>query len=158
MRYALWAALLGLSGIALLLWETPAQTGTGKVQLRVNVAGLPQTTRVLVWTGPRKGGLAAMARGEGTPIPPAGNGVVTVPTLVLPVAYRRWVRDTIPRRTADLIMLRFESPGQPSRYLAFPLDQDWRAGTLAPRRILRILMDCRWDQLRTDPKTALGTS
>lgn len=157
MRYALWAGLLVLSLAILFLWETPARTGNGKVRLRVTVTGLPESTRVLVWTGPHKAGLAAMTRGEGVPVPTIKNGVVAVPPQVLPVAYRRWVKGTIPRRTADLVVLRFETPMQPARFLTFPLDQDWRSGTLAPRQVLIIMMDCRWEQLHTNPKTALGS-
>ena len=148
----LWSSLLLISIAALVLWETPQYSGTSKLTLRLEVKGLPLETRVKVWAGPRGQwpGVGWTGQDVATEIKPVNEKVV-LEALSLPVAYRRWGKAIIPRRTADLVVLRFEDPYQASRYLAVPLGQDWRSGFLAPHRVMTLNMKFRWNALSTDP-------
>jgi hypothetical protein len=150
--YVLWGVLLLASLIALGLWETPQRSSTAKLTLRLKVNDLPAQTQVKVWAGPRGRwpGAAWTGLGAAAAIQPTDDKVA-LEVLPLPVAYRRWGKDTIPRRTADLVVLRFEAPGQAPRYLVLPLGEDWRSGLLRPGRKMSVSMECRWGGLGTDP-------
>lgn len=150
--YILWASLLMASAAFLLLWETPARRGTSKITLGLVVKGLPPQTRVEVWTGPKDHwpGLDWKGQDPGAKIRIKDEWVVLEP-FVLPVAYRRWVKGTIPRHTADLLVLRFDAPGQSPRYMALPLKKDWESGLLSPGRILRVNTEFAWEKLWLDP-------
>ncbi len=145
--YVLWCGLLLASLAALVAWETPRRSGTSKLNLRVRVKELPPQTLVKVWAGPR----GRWPKAAWTPLElhPTDENVI-VNALPLSVAYRRWVKDTIPRRTADLVVLSFQAPGQAPRYLALPLVQDWRSGILRPGRKMSVSMECGWKGLLTD--------
>lgn len=155
--YALWVALLLLSLGALALWETPASTATSRVELRVQVKGLPEGVQARIWAGPRGRWGDMVWRTEGTPVPFSASGPVVVPPQTVWAGYRRWTKGFIPRRTADLIVLCFQESGQPDRFLPFPLAQDWHSGMLGPRRVLRIGCECNWKSLRQDPGTVTIT-
>lgn len=148
----LWSLLLLISIAALVLWETPQYLGTSKLTLRLEVKDLPGQTRVKVWAGPRGQwpGVGWTGQVAAAEIKPTDEKVVLV-ALPLPVAYRRWGKAIIPRRTADLVVLRFEDPHQAPRYLALPLGQDWRNGFLAPHRVMTLSMKFGWNGLPTDP-------
>lgn len=150
--YALWCALLVASGVALALWIMPERSGTSRLTLLLRVEKLPPLTQVRVWAGPRSRwpGAAWVGQGAVTEIRATDEKVVMV-ALPLPVATRRWVKDIIPGRTADLVVLQFEAPGQQARYLALPLAQDFRSGILAPGRRMTLVMECGWERLGTDP-------
>jgi hypothetical protein len=155
--YALWAGLFLLSLGALILWETPASTATSRVELRVQIKGLPAGVQARVWVGPRGQWRGKASQTEGTPVPLPANGPVVVPPQTVWAGYRRWVKGFIPRRTADLVVLCFQESGQPDRFLPFPLAQDWRSGMLGPRRVLRIGCECNWKSLRQDPAAVTVT-
>lgn len=150
--YVLWGALLLVSLGALALWETPGQIGTAKLALQLTVKDLPAGVDVKVWAGPRRRwpGAAWTGQGAAAQVRPVGAGVV-LKAFPLSVAYRRWVKDIIPRRTADLVVLRFEAPGQTPRYMVLPLRQDWQIGLLRPGREMSVGIQCPWDGLWTDP-------
>ena len=150
--YVLWGALLLVSLAVLALWETPGETGTAKLTLRLKVRELPAQTVVSVWTGPRGRWPGAAWTGQGAAASfQSADGNLNLNVLLLPVAYRRWVKDILPRRTADLVVLRCQAPDQAPRYLALPLARDWRNGFLAPRRVMTLSMECGWKGLPTDP-------
>lgn len=150
--YVLWGVLLLASLAALALWETPRLRGTARLTLRLKVRELPAQTTVKVWVGPRGRWPGSAWTGQGAAASlPSADGNVSLNALSLPVAYRRWVQDTIPRRTADLVVLRCEASGQAPRYFALPLVQDWRSGLLAPRRTMTLSMELGWKGLPTDP-------
>ncbi len=150
--YVLWGVLLLASLGALALWETPKLTGTAQFTLQLQVQNLPARTQVKVWAGPRGGwpGSAWRDQGVAAEVRIVAESVTLV-ALPLLVAYRRWVKDTIPRRTADLVVLRFEAPGQPPRYFAQPLVGDWLSGILRPGRRMTLRTERRWQDLGTDP-------
>lgn len=150
--YALWCGLLVLAALAWLAWETPRLSAQGKVSVRLTLRDMPGNVKVQVWAGPR----AVCPSGEWDGSAPAadlgvaqGNGI-NLPPLALPVGYRRWVTDYIPRKTSDLLVFRLEAPGQAVRYLVLPLGADWRQGHLRPGRVLRYDIQLRWDRLPFD--------
>lgn len=150
--YVLWCGLLASAAVAWLAWETPRLSAHGKVSVRLTLPGLPEGVKAQVWAGPRAvcpsgewdGSAAAVDLGV-----IQGNGV-NLPPLGLPVGYRRWVADYIPRKTADVLVFRLEAPDQAVRYLVLPLGADWRQGHLRPGRILRYDIQMRWDRLSFD--------
>jgi len=150
--YVLWGVLLLGSLATLALWETPVRSGTAKLTLRLKVRELPVQTAVKVWVGPRGRwpGLAWTGQRAAASLQSVDENLI-LNALPLPVGYRRWVKDILPRRTADLVVLRFENPREAPRYLALPLRQDWRSGFLAPRRVMTLSMECGWKGLPTDP-------
>lgn len=149
--YGLWVALLLTSVIGLALWETPNRSSASKITLRLKVKNLPAHTKVMVWAGPQGRWPGSTWTGEGaiTEINPAGE-IFHFEKLALPVAYRRWGKNTIPRRTTDLVVLRFEAPGQAARYIPLPLGKDWRSGMLAPGWVMRLVIENEWEQLGID--------
>lgn len=150
--YILWCALLGASAVALAFWMVPERAGTSKFTLLLKVKELPSLTRVRVWAGPQSRWPGAAWTGQDAiaEIRPSDEKVVMV-ALPLSVATRRWVKHIIPSRTADLVVLRFEAPGQKARYLALPLGRDFRSGVLAPGRRMTLSLECDWGRLGTDP-------
>ncbi|MDP2875521.1 MAG: hypothetical protein Q8O00_05000 [Holophaga sp.] len=150
--YVLWGAMLLSCITVLILWETPKRSGTAKLTLRLEISKIPTQTVVKVWTGPRDRwpGVAWTGQDAVAEIRP-NDHKVSLESLPLPVAYRRWGKDTIPRHTTDLVVLRFEAPNQSPRYMPFPLGQDWRVGLLRPGRTMSLSMDCGWVGLETDP-------
>jgi hypothetical protein len=156
--YALWVALLLLSAASLYLWERPAAQVQASLLIRLRVRGAPAGTQFQAWAGPAARwagpawkGEAAFAQG---PLP--GDGFLPFPVLRVPIARRRWVRDYIPRRTWDLVMIRVVPPGAPPRYLALPLGTDIRTGLLRPGWKLSTTIDISFDKLGIDGKASSG--
>ena len=150
--YVLWGVLLMASLTALGLWETPKLVGAARLSVRLKVDNLPPHSQMKVWAGPhgRWPGATWAGQGAAAEVHPSDEKVV-LEGLLLPVSYRRWGKDTIPRRTADLVVLRFQVPGQAPRFLPLPLGQDWRSGLLRPERKMSVAIQCEWQGLTTDP-------
>lgn len=150
--YVLWCGLLLFAMAAWLAWETPRLSTQAKVAVKLTLGNLPEGVKAQVWAGPREasptgewdGSAAAVDLGL------AQGKAVNLPSLSLPVGYRRWVADYIPRKTWDLLVFRLEAPGQAARYLALPLGTEWRQGHLRPGRVLRYDIQLRWDRLPFD--------
>lgn len=150
--YVLWCVLLLASIAGLALWEVPARIGNARIILWLQVKGVPARSKVMVWVGPHRRWPGSVWQGQGAVAETwAEDETVSLKAFRLPVAYRRWVKDCIPRRTADLVVIRFEAPGQPPRYRALSLGDDWQSGLLAPGRMMHIEIKCEWNGLGTDP-------
>lgn len=148
--YVLWAALLLLSLGALLAWETPARSGVAQLDVIVRIAGMPAGTRCKAWVGPV--GKARSVAWEELPTQGMEHGEgFEVRGLKASIGYRRWLDDYIPRRTADHLVLRFEAPDWPPRYLPISLAPDWRRGLLRPGQWMRIDLGVTWDGLFQHP-------
>jgi hypothetical protein len=151
--YALWVVLLFLSLGALLLWERPAEVGTGSYQLKVAIRKPPPGAAVELWIGPwaRWAGPGRFTASAG-PAPLQADGSASLPAIRLPIARRRWVRDYIPRGTWDLVVVRFTAPGEAARYMVIPLSTDLRTGLLGPHRRLTGFLNCSWAGLYPEPQ------
>ncbi|BDU78422.1 hypothetical protein [Mesoterricola sediminis] len=150
--YVLWTCLLLLSLGALVLWNLPTRTDQASLQMGVVIPDAPSGARVQVWAGPRarcphpawdgRGSLGEAALG------PAGDA--RLPLLRVPIARRRWVKDFIPGRTWEIVLLRVVVPGQPDKFIIYPLTLDIRAGLLGPGRKLLITSQSKWAKLRVE--------
>lgn len=154
--YALWSLLLVLSIAAKVLWEIPVRTGTADLDLRCQITGLPEGSRLQAWSGPKnqwsnipwdKAGTLAQVE--------AGPGSVKLPLMTLPVGFRRWVHDYIPRKTADLVVLRILPKSGLPRYSVFPLGSDWHSGLLQPGKRMLMTINCPWAGLDTNLGVAI---
>jgi len=151
-RYVLWSVLLGLSIAALVLWETPKSSGTAKLAVSCRPQGLPAGCRVKAWVGPRSKWAGAAWDGEGAWSElPANTGEIVFPPVAITVGYRRWVKNYIPRKTSDLLVLRFQAPAVAPRYFVLPLGADWIHGSFRTDRQTGIRADITWDGLWQDP-------
>jgi hypothetical protein len=150
--YVLWCGLLALSLGAWTLWETPGLTGSAHVNLRLRIQNVPVGCQAQAWAGPRGNWPPASWQSPAVSVNQGGLGdQVTIPGLPFPVAFRRWVRDYIPRRTADLLVVRIQPPEGEPRYFALFLGADWRTGLLTPGRVMTLTANCSWRNLTTDP-------
>lgn len=150
--YVLWTTLLGLSCLALLLWETPSATGLASLDVRLKVSGAPAGTRLQAWAGPWAQWPGAAWAGEGAfaELDLAPGGDAALPRVRMQVALRRFGLGYLPRRTWDLVMVKFSAPGQAPRYLAVPCGQDIRTGLLRPHIRLTDSISISWNNLRVD--------
>jgi hypothetical protein len=154
--YVLWILLLLSSLLALVLWETPRSSGVAELSLQLQVRSIPGDTRLRVWAGPWKSWPGASWSGEGAVVDVMTQpGAILAPTIPLSVGYRRWIQDFmyIPRKTADLVVLRFDAPSQAPRYVVLPLKSDWYAGVLRPGRGMKVSIEMTWDGLWLTPET-----
>lgn len=150
--YVLWCSLLGLSLIALAMWETPKQSGTARVMLSLRPLDFPKNCRAQAWVGPHGRWPGAAWTGEGAWAEmPVGEGVLNFPPVDLSVGYRRWVKNFIPRKTSDLLVVKFQAPGVPPRYFVLPMGNDWHQGLLRIGRRMGLQADISWDGLWQDP-------
>lgn len=149
--YTLWGSLLLGSLTALTLWEIPAMDGIATVKISVELRDLPAEAHAKIWTGPRESWRGGKNFQDLTEITTTKESVFTSSAIPLRVAYRRWTQDYVPRRTADLLVIRFETPGQSPRYLPISFVNDWRTGLLKPRRKIQLSFTCGWNQLTADP-------
>jgi len=151
--YVLWVLLVLISGGTLYLWEKPLRVGQAKVEISLRVAEAPAGTRLQVWAGPRSRWPSGRWEGQGARVDQVlTSDHLKIPAFYLPVAYRRWVPDFIPRRTSDFLVFKFSAPGQPPRYEWLSLARDLRAGTLGPGRRMWLGIDCKWGALGVDPE------
>lgn len=150
--YALWVALLGISLAALVGWETPSKAGFATLHLNLNLRGFPPTGKAQAWVGPRSQWRKSGWDRMGTlPEIQFSGPELSFPTIPLPVAYRRWIGWHIPDKTADLLVVKFQSPGQRPRYLALSLASDWQEGLIRIDRPFGLLVPLTWDGLWDDP-------
>lgn len=151
-HYALWVTLLGISVVTLIGWETPKQAGFASLRLELELQGFPAMGTARAWVGPRSQWRGAAWDGTGAwaDIPFSG-GKLSFPPTSLPGAHRRWAGGFIPRKTADLLVVKFQSPGHPPRYLAVSLAADWHHGLLRIDRSFGLQVPLTWDGLWEDP-------
>jgi len=149
--YALWVGLLFLSAGALALWELPASTSEASLVVELQIPGAPAGTRIQGWVGPYAQGAEADWTGAGLiRADLQADGRATLPLARIRIARRRWVQDYIPRRTWDLMVLRFTPPDGPPRYFCLPLADDIRAGALRPKWRLTTSIRTPWGNLQAD--------
>lgn len=150
--YALWTALLALSCLALLVWETPARTELASLDLRIKISGAPAGTRLQAWAGPWARWPGPAWSGEGAfadlELPP--GGAATLPLLRVHIARRRFGLGYISRGTWDLVMVKVSAPGQAPRFLVLPCSQDIRTGLLRSRIRVTAEISSSWNNLRVD--------
>lgn len=149
--YALWLCLLGCSITALVLWETPARSGTAELRLVVELKGAPTPCLATTWSGPRRDAKKIHTSTDSQPL----MGPIDR-TFKLPVAYRRWMKLLIPRKTADLIVIKCVSQGGAPKYLSIPLEYDWEAGILKPGRKTTFKLSADWKNLGDSLEEALA--
>lgn len=152
--YVFWVVLLLLSAGALALWERPLAIVQAPLVVKIQVNRAPPGTQVQVWTGPWSRWPGPNWTGAGAlSTALLADGPTTLPTLMIPIARRRWVNGTIPRHTWELLMLKFDAPSEPPRYFALPLSKDIRTGLLRPKGKLMTSIIVSWSNLQT-----LGTA
>jgi hypothetical protein len=149
--YVLWCALLLASAGAWVLWVTPRASGTVKMVIRLKIEAAPRGCRVQAWAGPRARWAGDAWHGEN----PAAEAVMgedrlDLPPIRLDIAFRRWIKDYIPSRTSDLLVIRFVPPTGQSRYFFLPLEKDWRSGLLRVGWVMNVKIPCPWQSLGTD--------
>ena len=154
--YALWVLLLLLSASALFLWERPLRTERASYSLSLQISHAPAQTQIQVWAGPKSKWPGLAWRGEGAfasfELPETGS--LSLPLLKVPIARRRWVKDYIPRKTWDLVMIKFLPPNGSPRFLAVSLHEDIQAGVLRPHSRLIARASANWNVLHLDGKNA----
>lgn len=150
--YLLWVALLGISVAALIAWETPTKAGFATLRLELELQDFPPTGTAQAWVGPRSKWRGVYSDGTGTwSEMPLSNKNLTFPMTPIPVAFRRWIGGYIPRRTADLLVVKFQSPGCPPRYFAMSLASDWHHGLLRIDRPFGLKVPLVWNGLWEEP-------
>lgn len=149
--YVLWCALLLVSVWAWILWVTPRESGTARMMVRLKVEAVPPGCRVQAWTGPQARWAGDAWQGE-NPAAEAvmGGDYLDLPPIRLDIAFRRWVKDYIPSKTSDLLVIRFVPPTGQSRYFFLPLEKDWRSGLLRVGWVIHVKIPCPWESLGTD--------
>jgi hypothetical protein len=157
--YVMWCALLLASLGALGLWEIPIRTGSADLTIRILVANVPPGCTSQVWAGPKKRWPAAdqtlPMNQLGRPLTPEGQASGS---LKLQVGYRRWIGGILPRRTDDLLVVKFQPRSGAPRYFGIPLEMDWHTGLLRPGQRMVITTTTEWDGLWPDPGSIVKTS
>ena len=150
--YVLWCVLLALSGLALLLWETPSARELASFEVLLSLPDAPAGTRVQAWAGPwaQWPGEAWSGADAFADLALGAGGLARLPVVRLHIARRRFHLGYVPRGTWDLVMLKFSPPSEPPRYLALPCSQDIRTGVLRPKFRLTGSIDISWRNLRLD--------
>ncbi|BDU70774.1 hypothetical protein GETHOR_28750 [Geothrix oryzae] len=157
--YALWSALLLASLAFLWRWETPASQGSAELTVKIQVLNAPPECTVLFWTGPKKAWPGANQEPSlNQPGRPLTAAAEAIGSLKARVAYRRWVGDLIPRRTDDLLILKFQPKSEAPRFFAVPLDGDWQSRLLRPGRRMGISASVDWSGLWLDPRSVPKSS
>ena len=151
--YGLWAALLGLSSGAYLLWEKPASVDQATVSLTMVVRPAPPGTQVRLWAGT----IRTLRSANPDQLLKASpdlefTGYARLPDVAVRIARRRWVKATIPGQTTEAIVVRFAAPGEPPRYFFYDLRNDIETGFLKDRRVLSLTSSLAWNRLNPDPK------
>lgn len=152
--YVLWVSLLLLSLGTWIRWEQPAIQTSASLVVRLAIHQAPPNTRVRVWAGPWSHWNGPDGLGSAViQVSLGADGGATLPVFRIPVARRRWVQhDYIPRGTWDLMLMQFDAPGEPPRYLALPLSMDIRTGALRPHWRLTTSIGIAWTSLATTPQ------
>lgn len=157
--YVLWCGLLLVSLAALGLWELPAQSGSADLTVRIQVANVPPGCTAQLWAGPKdrwpEADRSPSLNQTGSPLTAEG---MAIGSLKLRVGYRRWIGGVIPRRTDDLVVVKFQPESGPPRYLGIPLDTDWRTRLLRPGQRMVITATTSWDGLWPEPALIPRTS
>jgi hypothetical protein len=151
--YALWVILLAVAAGAWILWEKPASWSQASLVVQLKLRDVPLGTRIQAWNGPRAQWPGASWAGLGAfaDLPLQADQTLTLPTLRVPIAERRWVRkDYIPRGTGDLVVLKVTPPGGPSRYFLLPLAEDLHSGLLKPKWKLTVFINKSFNGLTLD--------
>lgn len=150
--YALWVALLGVSGWLLFLWGKPKSVDQAKVRLTLTIGDLPPGTQLRLWAGPIKTIQRANPEDlmRNAPDLPCSNPVL-FPDLRVEIARRRWVKSTIPSATTEALVARFSAPGQTPRYFFYDLREDIASGFLKNHRVATLSCSLAWNRLNPDP-------
>jgi len=149
--YVLWSVMLAASLGVLALWLIPAKQGHGTFTANLTIRNLPKGTRMQVWAGPAGKWPGAAWTGERLQSDQVidqerfSSGPVDIP-----IAYRRWVKDYIPRRTTDLVIIKATSPSGEVKFLQISLKDDLRSGLLIPKRRLAFTISANWPLLQRD--------
>lgn len=150
--YGIWALLLTLSTVALYFWMKPESVDRATVRFTITVGDLPPGTRVRLWAGPIKT-IRKTNPDELLKAAPDLPGSIRMALPDLPVftAHRRWVKATIPSATTEALIVRFDAPGQSSRYFFYDLREDIESGFLINHRVLFLSCSLAWNRLNPDP-------
>lgn len=151
--YVLWVSLLCITLGAWYLWERPVQRGYAKLTLRFDISGLPPGTQASLWCTSMED-ISQNAWRRATLSQPSKNQIRM--QLETRIAWRRWVKDYIPRLTDDVVVVRFEAPQASARYFFLDLREDIYKGWVRIDRDFWMEVGCAWHKLNTDLEGGLA--
>ncbi len=151
--YALWVALLLLSGVALVLWRKPVYMGTWNVQIKMRVDAAPGELQARIWFGPtsalRQKPLSQAWERRTDSIPMGQK--VHIKDLHVPLARRRWTQLPYPEGNGEVLVIELRHGAEPPRYLAFQLEEDLKVVLMRHKRVTTLEFVTNWQRLPLDP-------